>query len=153
MNGSVQLNWVNIVNAPDPGVSHPGIQSTSDQKYSGEKLPDSSKTQNVNLPATICIAVTLFLSLSRLAFTLYQVSWASLVVQTVKNLPAMQETWVSIPGSGSSPGEGHGSPLQCSCLENPHGQRSLAGYSPWGHTESDVTERLSTEVKYTGGFA
>ena len=107
----------------------------------------------MNLPATICIAVTLFLSLSRLAFTLYQVSWASLVVQTVKNLPAMQETWVSIPGSGSSPGEGHGSPLQCSCLENPHGQRSLAGYSPWGHTESDVTERLSTEVKYTGGFA
>ena len=31
-------------------------------------------------------------------------------------------------------------PLQCSCLENPHGQRSLAGYSPWGPTESDMTE-------------
>ena len=38
-----------------------------------------------------------------------------------------------IPGSGRSPGGGHGNPLQCSCLENPriHGQRSLAGYSPW----------------------
>ena len=35
-----------------------------------------------------------------------------------------------IPGLGRSPGEGNGSPLQCSCLENPHGQRSLAGYSP-----------------------
>ena len=35
----------------------------------------------------------------------------------------------SIPGSGRSPGEGHGNPLQHSCLENPHGQRSLAGYS------------------------
>ena len=31
-----------------------------------------------------------------------------------------------------------------SCLENPHGQRNLAGYSPWGCKESDTTERLST---------
>ena len=31
-------------------------------------------------------------------------------------------------------------PLQYSCLENPRGQRSLAGYSPWGHRESDTTE-------------
>ena len=30
------------------------------------------------------------------------------------------------------------------CLENPHGQRSLAGYSAWGHKESDTTEQLST---------
>ena len=36
----------------------------------------------------------------------------------------------SIPGLGRSPGEGHGNPLQDSCLENSHGQRSLAGYSP-----------------------
>ena len=36
----------------------------------------------------------------------------------------------SILGSGRSPGEGNGYPLQYSCLENPHGQRSLAGYSP-----------------------
>ena len=49
-----------------------------------------------------------------------------------------------IPGSGRSPGRGHGNPLQYSCLENPHGQRSLAGYSLWGHKESDMTERLST---------
>ena len=37
----------------------------------------------------------------------------------------------SIPRSGRSPGEGNGNPLQYSCLENHHGQRSLAGYSPW----------------------
>ena len=37
---------------------------------------------------------------------------------------------VLIPGSGRSPGVGHGNPLQYSCLENPTGQRSLAGYSP-----------------------
>ena len=56
----------------------------------------------------------------------------------------------SVPGLGRSPGEGHGNPLQYSCLENPYGQRSLAGYSPWGHKESDMTEQLSTdiEIKY-----
>ena len=50
----------------------------------------------------------------------------------------------SIPGLGRSPGGGHGNPLQYSCLENRHGQRSLAGYSPWGRKESDITEQLST---------
>ena len=49
----------------------------------------------------------------------------------------------STPGLGSSPGRGHGNPLQYFCLENPHGQRSLAGYSPCGCKESDMTERLS----------
>ena len=38
----------------------------------------------------------------------------------------------SIPGLGSTPGVGNGNPLQYSCLKNPHGQRSLACYSPWG---------------------
>ena len=37
-----------------------------------------------------------------------------------------------IPGSGRFPGGGHGNPLQYSCLENPYGQRSSAGYSAWG---------------------
>ena len=50
-----------------------------------------------------------------------------------------------IPRLGRSPGGGHGNPLQYSCLENPHGQRSLVGYSPWGHKELDTTERLSTK--------
>ena len=51
---------------------------------------------------------------------------------------------VLIPGLGRSPGGVHGNPLQYSCLENPYGQRNLAGYSPWGLTELDMTERLST---------
>ena len=49
--------------------------------------------------------------------------------------------------SGRSPREGNGNPLHYSCLENPsHGQRNLAGYSAWGHKESDTTERLSTHT-------
>ena len=46
----------------------------------------------------------------------------------------------SISALGRSPEEGHDNPLKYSCLENPHGQRRLAGYSPWGHKESDRTE-------------
>ena len=46
-----------------------------------------------------------------------------------------------IPGLRRFPGGGHGNSLQYSCLEKPCGQRSLAGYSPWGHKESDATER------------
>ena len=50
----------------------------------------------------------------------------------------------SIPRLGRSPREGYCNPLQYSCPENSHGQRSLAGYSPWGCKESDKTEWLST---------
>ena len=46
----------------------------------------------------------------------------------------------SIPGLGISPGGVHGNPHQYSCLENPHGQRSLEDYSPWDHKESGMTE-------------
>ena len=53
----------------------------------------------------------------------------------------------SIPGSRRSPGGGNDNPLQCPCLENPHGQRSLAGYSPWGCKDLDTTERLSIGLR------
>ena len=48
-----------------------------------------------------------------------------------------------ILGLGRSPGEGNGNPLQCSCLEKFHEQRSLVGYSPWCHKESDTTVQLT----------
>ena len=59
--------------------------------------------------------------------------WASQVLLLVKYPPANsgdKRDEGSIPGSGRFPGEGHGNPLQYSYLKNPHGQRSLAGYSP-----------------------
>ena len=45
---------------------------------------------------------------------------ASLVTQTVKNAGDLG----LIPGSGKSPGEGHGNPLQSSCLENSMDRRA-----------------------------
>ena len=68
---------------------------------------------------------------------------ASQVVLVVKNVPANPggiRDVGSVPESGRSLGGGHGNSLQYSCLENPHGQRSLTGYSPWGHKEWDTTE-------------
>ena len=46
----------------------------------------------------------------------------------------------SIPGSGRSPGGGHGNPLPVVLPGESHGQRSLVGYSPWCHKESDTSE-------------
>ena len=65
------------------------------------------------------------------------------MVLVVKNPPANTG---DIRDAGSvlelrtSPGKGHGNPLQYSCLENPHGQRVLTGHNV---AESDMTERLS----------
>ena len=68
-----------------------------------------------------------------------QYSWASLVAQLVKNACNVGDL-DSIPRLGRSPGGGHGIPLQYSCLENPYGQNSLAGYNLWGKKESGMTE-------------
>ena len=46
----------------------------------------------------------------------------------------------SIPVLGRCPGRGHGNPYQYPRLENPHGQRSLVGYIPWGCKEWDMTK-------------
>ena len=65
---------------------------------------------------------------------------ASLVAQMVKNLPAMQETWVQ-PLVREDPLE-KGMAIQSAFLPGEsHGQRSLAGYSPWGLKKLDMTEQ------------
>ena len=54
----------------------------------------------------------------------------------------------SISGLGRSPGGGHGNPLQYSCLENPHGPSSLAGYSPWVHGVAKSQTQLSDTAQH-----
>ena len=55
----------------------------------------------------------------------------------VKNAPANAGDAGLIPGLGRFPGGGNDNPLQY-CLENLMDKRSLAGYSPWGRSESDT---------------
>ena len=63
-----------------------------------------------------------------------------LVAQTVRNLPAVQKMGVRSLGREDPLEKEVANPLQCSCLENPHGQRSLVGHSPRVCKESDTTE-------------
>ena len=74
---------------------------------------------------------------------LHPICWASWVVLVVKEPICQCRRHIhvgSIPELGRSLRKGHGNPLQYFCLENPHGQRSLGGYCPWGRTELDMTE-------------
>ena len=54
----------------------------------------------------------------------------------------------SIPELGRSPGGGHGNSLQHSLPGGSHGQRSLVGYSPWGHRAADLTESPEQACMY-----
>ena len=67
---------------------------------------------------------------------------ASLVVQIVKNLPAILETQVQSLGQ-DDPGRREWQPTPVFLPGESHRQRSMAGYSPWGHKELDTTERLT----------
>ena len=76
-------------------------------------------------------------------FLVIRKSRDSQVALVVKNPPANARDVRdvgSIPGLGRCPGEGHGNPLQYSCLENLHGQRSLMGPNPWSCKELDTTD-------------
>ena len=74
-------------------------------------------------------------------YNVYPLTWASQVVLVVKNSPAdtgdIRDLGL-IPGSGRSPAGGHGNPLLFLPGKS-HGQRSLAGCSPQGHTELFTT--------------
>ena len=105
-----------------------------------KKFPDSSAGEesicNVGDPGPI---PGLGRSPEGIGFPL-QYSWAFLVAQMVKNLPAMQETWIWSLGWEDPLKKGMATHSNIVA----HWQRSLVGYSPWDCTESDTTEWLST---------
>ena len=75
------------------------------------------------------------------------------MTQLVKNptvAPAVQETWVWSLGGEDPLEEGIATHSQYACLENPHGQRTLAGCNPWGHKESDMAEWLTLSLSNWG---
>ena len=72
-------------------------------------------------------------------------SWAYLVAQTVKTAPVMQQMWVQ-PLGGEDPLEKEMATHSSILSWRSHGERSLAGHSPWGHKELDMTERLTLSL-------
>ena len=72
-------------------------------------------------------------------------SWASLVAQMVKNPLEMWETWIQSLGWEDAALEEDMANHSVFLPGEFHGQRSLAGCSPWGHKELDMTKQLSTQ--------
>ena len=75
--------------------------------------------------------------------------FTSPVAQMLKNLPAIQETRVPVLG-GKIPWRKEWQPTPVFLPEEFYGERSLAGYSPWGHKESDMTEHTRTIIYLLG---
>ena len=65
------------------------------------------------------------------------------MVQAVKNLPAMQKTWVKNPWVGEIPWRRKRLPIPVFWPGESHGL-----YSPWGHKESDTSKQLSLSLFY-----
>ena len=83
-----------------------------------------------------------FFNYFSLEYSCFQSSQVVLVVKNpVTNVRDIRDE-CSIPWSGRSPGGGHGNALSITPGES-HGQRILAGYSPWSRKESDMTEQLT----------
>ena len=99
------------------------------------------------LPCFIKNVLKIFFLKTYFIFLLSFFTRASQIVLVVKNLPTnvgdIRDSG-SIPGSGRSPGEGNGDPLQYSCLGKSHAQGSLVHCSPWGNKELDTTEPACT---------
>ena len=91
-----------------------------------------------------CVNVDRCISLSVPIFVIFKMRivrapWGCHGDSVVNNPPANAGDAGLIPGLERSPGEGSGSPLPVFFRGESHGQRSLAGYSPWGRQESDTT--------------
>ena len=68
------------------------------------------------------------------------------MAQKVKSPTAVQETWARSLGREDPLGQGEGQPTPVFLPEELHGQRSPAGYSPWGLKELDTTEQLNDNI-------
>ena len=69
----------------------------------------------------------------------------------VKNLPAMQETWVRSLGQEDRLEKEMATPIPIFTPGEFHGQRRLVGYSPWDCKELDTTEQLNILGPRLGG--
>ena len=83
-----------------------------------------------------------------LSFSQILLCSTSLVAQTVKNLPAIQETQIQSLGQERSSGEGNGNPLQYSYLEDSIDRGPWWGYSAWGRKEWDTTEQWTLSLSH-----
>ena len=124
-----------------PRESH-GQRSLASHNPWGRKESETTEWLTHHHHHQIVDQVSELILLGLIIFLWYDGGTGFLVAQMVKNLPTMQETWVqSLVGKTSWRRE-----WQCTPVFLPgesHGQRSLEGYRPQGHKESDTTEGLT----------
>ena len=135
----------------------PPSMGFSRQEYrSGVPLPSPTRVYCTPISVTLVVIVTAFvpqnIQTSVSGTTTASCSGASLVAQTIKNLPAMWETGVRSLG-WEDPLEmvmaTYSSILAWRILWT---ERSMVGYSPWGCKESNITERLTLSLSLSVGF-
>ena len=81
-----------------------------------------------------------------MGIVLRNIDRASLVVQTIKNLPEIWETWVQSLGREGPLEKGMATLQAVFSPGESHRQRSLVSYRPRGHTELDTTGHIHTHV-------
>ena len=140
---------VSVYNVGDPG-SIPG-SGRSPGEGNGNPLQYSCLENSMDGGAwwaTVHRVAKSWTQLSDFTFTFFfnGLAAAATMARRVKKicLPCRRHKRCSFyPSVGKIPWRRRGNPFQYSCLENPHGQRSLVGYSPQGRKELDTTERLN----------
>ena len=78
-------------------------------------------------------------------------TWAFPVAQMAKKSAYNAGDLGSIPGSGRPPGEENGKPTPVFFPEESHGQKSLVGYSPWGHSQTRLSDEHFTWLRVIAG--
>ena len=119
-----------------PTLSNPMDFSPPGSSIHGMRFSRQEYWSGVPLPSPVLYSWILFI--------LYIVVYGSEVKASACSVGDLG----SIPGSGRSPGEGNGNPTPVFLPGESHGRRSLVGYSPRGHKESDMTERLHPEPQF-----
>ena len=133
--GVFSLDWVYIFLANTAGVMYLSQYTiTRAHHLTGLTLVVMLPLIKVVSSAILQCEVTIYLFVVNKP--LLEGHWDSANIPLLKtSVHWLEQASVSL-GLGRSPGRGHGKPLQYSCLENPHGQRSLAGYIVHGVAKS-----------------
>ena len=117
--------------------------SCSNSIYKGFPGSSDGKESPCNSGDSVLIPGSGRISGEGLGYSL-QYSWPSLVVQAVKNLPAMREIWVQSLGWEDPQEEGMATYSSSLAWRIPMDREAWQATSPWDYKESDTTEQLST---------
>ena len=152
MEFSRQQYWKGLPCPPSGDLPNPGPEPMSFMHWQVGSLPlappGKPRRKCIQEAKMVIVKIQINYVSPSNKFTCSFLSWASFVAQLMKNLPTMWGTW-----NGQIPWSRKWQPTPVFLMENPHGQRSLAGYSRWGHKESDMTEVLNTtqHLSYSPG--